>query len=82
MYASLTISKNPSYAMPHAPVRHTDHAGHMREFSKSSETHTYMRAYMHIVTHSGIHYDDVAHKVAKFKKNIKMETFILIITKF
>ena len=69
MYAILTNSKDHSYAMPHAPVRHTDHAGHMREYSKSSETHTYMRAYMHmhIVMHSGIHYDDAAHKVAKLK---------------
>ena len=51
---------------PHTPARHT---AHMSEFSKSSETHAYMRAYMHmhIVTHSGMHHDDVAHKMPKLE---------------
>ena len=55
-----------TYVSPHTPARHTDH---MSEFSKSSETHAYMRAYMHmhIVTHFGMYHDDLAHKMPKLE---------------
>ncbi len=62
LYASLLVKCACMYVSPHTHTRHPDH---MSEFSISSETDAYMRAYMcmHIVTHSGVHYDDVVHKL-------------------